>query len=230
MNSPLFNISASTIQPSQKVLPHGHAAKADFLNKRSEFTNMCVVSAVLSSNVFSYLHSKLSAYSLSMKSPLHNVLPSTNKPICHKLPHGHAMAEFLNKYVVSMVLSANVSYTHSSFGYSSSINSFLPNVSPSTNQVIHQTLPHGQGTIVDFLKCGVSVVLLSLTYSFRVLFRTSVVCEGMSCEIFALSVHLQHIQYIWFINGSPWSMPLCKHSIQIFSKWLIQNVFLVLSR
>lgn len=80
----------------------------------------------------------------------------------------------------------------------------------SSTKHYHMVMFGGQATIADFLKCGVSTVLFSLTYSLRVLFKTSVVCEGMCCEIFDSNVHPQHIQYIWFIIGSPWNMPLCK--------------------
>lgn len=50
------------------------------------------------------------AYSLNVKLPPPNVLPSTNQPICQKWSHGYAtVAEFLNNCVVSMVISSVVS-------------------------------------------------------------------------------------------------------------------------
>lgn len=109
-NSCLFNISATTIQPSSQVLPHGQVAKADFLNKCSEFPNKRRVSTVLSSKVSSHLHSCLF---LEYEITLSNVLPCAINPICQTLLKGHtAMIEFLNN--CNMVLSFSASsYLHS---------------------------------------------------------------------------------------------------------------------
>lgn len=119
---PFINISTSTIQPSHMgMLPR----LSSWTSIVSFWTSVMYLRCSPPMCPLIYTQSCL-VYSLSMNSPPPNVLPFTNQPICQTLSSGHANWTSVWYLWWSPTMCPQI-YTHSSFVYSSSIKSLLPN-------------------------------------------------------------------------------------------------------